>query len=147
MVVADLMVFMTVRFVDAALDSVFETVFFMTVPVLASLDSLDWLIFLRPRPVAVVDVDDVDAEAAAGFLPRVDVLAAAVADAAPFRAAAAPRVAFAFSTMVDNRFEDALPLMGDAGRAIWDLAGDTGRSWARGATRAFVEAGDRTWPA
>jgi hypothetical protein len=150
LVVADFIVLMTVRFVAgvgfAAAAAAF-VVFLITVPVLASLDSLVWLTFLRPRVVAVVDVEDTDSEAPAGFLPRV--VPETGVGVGPFRdVAVAPRLALAFSTMLDNRFEDLEPgpLMGDAGRPIMDLEGDGGRSWPRGTTRALVEAGDRIWP-
>jgi hypothetical protein len=97
----------------------------------------------------------------AGFLALLEVPAAlelAVDEAVTFLAAAAPRVALAFSTMLDRMFDDALevtPLVGETGRAIMDFAGDAGCSIMALAgeagrftplgTRALVEVGDRIW--
>lgn len=145
--VADLIVPMTVRLVAGgglvagARDAV---LFFTTVAVLASLDSLVPLTFRLPRVEAVVA-----AAGNGGFLERVPVPAALplVAGAAAFRDAAAARDPFAFSTMFDSILDDdfdAMLLAGEGGRPIIDLTGEVGRSAARGATRALVDVGDKT---
>lgn len=101
-----------------------------------------------------------------GFLvlvPLVPELELVVEDAVAFRVrVAAPRVAFAFSTMLEMMFDDeplvVCPLTGEAGRAIADFigeaglssivfTGDCGRSIARGTIRTFEEVGERTCPA
>ena len=146
--VADFIVPMTVRLagggglVALARDAV---LFLTTVAVLASLDSLVPLTFRLPRVEAVVA-----AAGNGGFLARVDVLAAApvVVGTAAFLDAAAARDPFAFSTMLDRMLDDGLDAMlfvGEGGRPTMDLTGEVRRSAARGATRALVDVGDRTW--
>jgi len=56
------------------------------------------------------------------------------------------RVAFAFSTMEESMFaapRDGAGFTGDAGRAIWDLAGEAGRPL--GPRRELDDVGERTW--
>jgi hypothetical protein len=57
------------------------------------------------------------------------------------------RVDLAFSTKLESMLVAAAvrdpPLSGDPGRAIWDLAGETGRPLLR---REFDEVGERTCP-
>jgi len=61
----------------------------------------------------------------------------------------AARVAFAFSTMLDNTLVAAaerdgpVPFKGEAGLAIWDFTGEAVRSRLR---REFDEVGDKTCP-
>lgn len=145
--VADLIVLMTVLLgagavVLAALEAV---VFFTTVALLASLDSLVALIFRLPRVAAA------DGGGAAAFRDRVVVarvgagFVLAVDEVVVFLVTAAGRVAFAFSTMLDRMLDEDFvfrPLTGEAGRPITDLAGDAGRSAGR--SLVFDEAGDRT---
>lgn len=131
---ADLIVFMTERltaggcFVAAVPPLEAAVVFLTTVPVLASLDSLDWLIFLLPRVDPVAGAAFLDLEAVPVVLELV--------------------VAF---------WVPAKALDGEAGRAImdlageeeeynWLLAGEVGLSAALGRTRAFVDAGERICP-
>lgn len=178
LVVADFIVFMTVLlaagafvFAPVALEAAAApapVVFFTTVPVLVSLDSLT---FRLPRvAVAVAGL----LLPAAGFLP-----AAAAAGAAAFLARGAvepelelaeeavvtflvsaappapppPRAPLAFSTMFDSRFDDDAfvpgpPLTGDAGREnVLGFAGEDGGGRSRaGMMRAFDEVGDRICP-
>lgn len=180
LVVADFIVFMTVLlaagafvFAPVALEAAAApapVVFFTTVPVLVSLDSLT---FRLPRvAVAVAGL----LLPAAGFLPA----AAAAAGAAAFLARAGavepelelaeeavvtflvsaappapppPRAPLAFSTMFDSRFDDDAfvpgpPLTGDAGREnVLGFAGEDGGGRSRaGMMRAFDEVGDRICP-
>lgn len=157
MAVADLIVFMTERltaggcFVAAVPPLETAVVFLTTVPVLASLDSLDWLIFLLPRVDPVAGAVFLDLEAVPVVLELV------VAFWVP---AAAPRVDLAFWTILDIKLEEDFVLRaldGEAGRAImdlageeeeyiWLLAGEVGLSAALGRTRALVDAGERICP-
>ncbi len=135
-----LSVFITVRFAAGAgaagcaaalvvLVAALAPVFLTTVAVLPSLDSLIPLIL---RVVRVAGALVMTAGAAAAFLvfiagarPAAEL---AVEDVVALRVTAA-RVDRAFSTMLLSRFVDA-GLAGDAGRAISDLVGETGRSRA-----------------
>lgn len=171
-VVADFIVLMTVLFVvgAAALGAVaFETdpvvPFFITVPVLSSLDSLT---FRFPRVVVtaagLLVAGLLAGLPAAGFFVRAAAVGPelepaedamlALRGAAAVAVAAAPRaVPLALSIMLDNRFEDdgvlVGPFTGEPGRANSgveaDLTGDAGRSRA-GIMRAFDEVGDRICP-
>lgn len=147
---ADLSVFITERLtaggffvvVVPPLDA--AAVFLTTVPVLASLDSLVWLIFLLPRvdPVA-------DADVAAGFL-ALEAVPVVLELVVAFRVpVVAPRVDLAFWTILEIRLEEVfvpMALEGDAGLAIMDLAGEAALSAPRGRTRALVSAGERICP-
>lgn len=162
LVVADFIVPITVLLVAGAdFDAVvLETAvdFLMTVPVLASLDSLAWLTFLLPRVDAVGG-----AEGTAGFLVRgtvpavLEVVVEVVAVRDP---AVAPRFPLASRTILDSKLDEDFvlrPFIGDAGRAIMDLAGEAGRSsrfltlegglsLPLGPIRALVDVGDRICP-
>lgn len=149
MVVVDLTVFVAVLLAAGAVLVVLEAavVFFTTVAVLASLDSLVTLTFRLPR-VAVVD----GGGAAALRVRPVAVVAAvptlelAVEEAVAFLVAAAGRVALALSIILDRMLEEALVVggfTGDAGRLIIGFEGEAGLSL--GITRVFEDVGDRTW--
>jgi hypothetical protein len=144
-VVADLIVLMTVFFGADRVVAALAVVVFMTVPVLASLDSLISLIFFLPRVVAG------GGAGRAGFLTLGAVppaLELVDEEAVVLRAAAAPRAPLAFSTMLLNKFDEDFVvrfLVGDAGLATCGLVGEAGRWIARGLIRALVEAGDNTW--
>lgn len=102
-------------------------------------------------------------EGTAGFLVRgaVPVALDAVVDVVALRdPAVAPRFPLAFPTIADSKLDEDFilrPFMGDAGRAIMDLAGEAGHSSGfltlegglslpLGPIRAFVDVADRICP-
>lgn len=145
-VVADLIVPITVFFaagpvVLAALDAV---VFFNTVVVLPSLDSLVPLTFRLPRVEAAVGGRGLVAACRerVGAGPLVELAAEEMA-VVVFLVRGCGRVAFAFSTIFVMRLDEVLApgaFMGDAGLLAIVLTGDVGR----GTSRVLEDAGDRT---
>jgi hypothetical protein len=134
-----LIVPMTVRFVVAG--AAFAAAFFTTVEVLLLLDSL---ILLVVRAAATFEAAGAAALLVLGAVVPVEL--ALVVDVVVVFRVAAPRVAFAFSTMFERRLVGPparVLLAGEAGRVIWDFAG-TAASRALGARREFDEAGERT---
>ena len=120
-----------------------------------ALPSLVSLLALMRRPVRVAGLDG-GAFAAAGPVRLVRVDAAGPEEVelvfevvVTFRLTAA-RDALAFSTMLESTFVAAterdgpVPLSGEPGRAIWDFAGDAGRSLF--ARRELEDVGDNTCP-
>jgi hypothetical protein len=138
--------FLAVPFLDVA-------PFLITVPELASLDSL---LAIDLRPVRVAGREAGPREAVlpgaclflvAAVLPVV--LELVVEVVVNFREAPA-REALAFSTMLESIFEavvvreDVEFFNGEAGRAILDFVGDAGRDWF--AIRELDEVGDKICP-
>lgn len=130
-----LIVLIIVLFVDGAETGFGAIVFLITVEVLPSLDSL----ILRPVRVAGRDRGGLDAAGAAARL----VLVFAVAPTAPdaVEGAVAFRVGTGRAALERGLATLEGPFVGDGGRAMCGLTGDTVLSL--GKFRAFVEVGER----